>query len=156
MYAALPAASFCRVRLMFVCGSLPTSTTSQKRWKKRMHYLPEISQIIEEKRNLLITASDKIWEYAETRFEEFQSSELLCTTLEQEGFTVERGVGGIETAFIGSFGSGKPVVAFLGEFDALSGLSQRAGSADRIPVVNGGNGHGCGHNLLGTGALAAA
>ncbi len=121
-----------------------------------MHYLPEISQIIEEKRNLLITASDKIWEYAETRFEEFQSSELLCTTLEQEGFTVERGVGGIETAFIGSFGSGKPVVAFLGEFDALSGLSQRAGSADRIPVVNGGNGHGCGHNLLGTGALAAA
>jgi aminobenzoyl-glutamate utilization protein B len=121
-----------------------------------MHYLPEISQIIEEKRNLLIAASDKIWEYAETRFEEFQSSELLCTILEQEGFTVERGLGGIETAFIGSFGSGKPVVAFLGEFDALSGLSQRARSADKIPVVNGGNGHGCGHNLLGTGALAAA
>jgi aminobenzoyl-glutamate utilization protein B len=121
-----------------------------------MHYLSEISQIIEEKRNLLVAVSDKIWGYAETRFEEFQSAELLCATLEREGFTVERGVGGIETAFIGSFGSGEPVVAFLSEFDALSGLSQKAGLAEKIPVVNGGNGHGCGHNLLGTGTLAAA
>lgn len=121
-----------------------------------MQYLPEIAQIIEEKRDLFIAVSDKIWGYAETRFEEFQSAELLCKVLEQEGFTVERGVAGIETAFMGSFGSGKPVIAFLGEYDALSGLSQQAGLADRRPVVSGGNGHGCGHNLLGTGSLAAA
>ena len=121
-----------------------------------MHYLPEISQRIEAKRDTFITASDKIWAYAETRFQEFQSAELLCQTLEHEGFTVERGVGGIETAFIGSFGLGKPVVAFLGEFDALSGLSQQPGVAEKTPLVPGGNGHGCGHNLLGTGALAAA
>jgi amidohydrolase len=121
-----------------------------------MNYLAKLSKIIEDKRNIFIAASNKIWEYAETRFEEFQSAELLCTLLEQEGFTVERGVGGIETAFVGSFGSGKPVVAFLGEFDALSGLSQQAGVAERVPIVSDGNGHGCGHNLLGTGALAAA
>lgn len=121
-----------------------------------MHYLPEISRLIEAKRDIFITASDKIWAYAETRFQEFQSAELLCQTLEREGFTVERGVGGIETAFIGSYGSGKPVVAFLGEYDALSGLSQQQGVAERVPLVPGGNGHGCGHNLLGTGALAAA
>jgi aminobenzoyl-glutamate utilization protein B len=126
------------------------------RKKNRMHYLSEISHIIEEKRNQLIAISDKIWGYAETRFEEFQSAELLCAALVDEGFTVERDAGGIETAFVGSFGSGKPVVAFLGEFDALSGLSQKAGLADKIPIINGGNGHGCGHNLLGTGALAAA
>lgn len=121
-----------------------------------MQYLSEIEQIIEEKRERFIAVSDAIWEYAETRFEEFRSAALLCETLEREGFTVERGVGGIETAFIGSYGSGKPVIAFLGEYDALSGLSQQAGSAEKLPVVRGGNGHGCGHNLLGTGALAAA
>jgi aminobenzoyl-glutamate utilization protein B len=121
-----------------------------------MSYHQHLSRIIEEKRDIFIAASDKIWGYAETRFEEFQSAALLCQTLEQEGFTVERGIGGIQTAFVGSFGSGKPVVAFLGEFDALSGLSQQAGRAEKGPLVNGGNGHGCGHNLLGTGALAAA
>lgn len=121
-----------------------------------MQSLLELSQLIEAKRDVFIGVSDAIWEYAETRFQEFQSSELLCQTLEQEGFNVERGVGSIETAFIGSFGSGKPIVAFLGEFDALSGLSQQAGMAERVPLVPGGNGHGCGHNLLGAGALAAA
>lgn len=121
-----------------------------------MQSLLELSQLIEAKRDVFIGVSDSIWEYAETRFQEFQSAELLCQTLEQEGFRVNRGVGGIETAFIGSFGSGKPVIAFLGEFDALSGLSQQAGMAERVPLVPGGNGHGCGHNLLGAGALAAA
>ncbi|WP_019121461.1 M20 family metallopeptidase [Brevibacillus massiliensis] len=115
-----------------------------------------ISEMIEEKRDLFIQVSDQIWEYAETRFEEFRSAELLCKTLEDQGFTVERGVGGIETAFIGSYGSGAPVVAILGEYDALSGMSQKKGCAKEEPLVPGGNGHGCGHNLLGTGSLAAA
>ncbi|WP_282935972.1 M20 family metallopeptidase [Paenibacillus sp. RC67] len=116
----------------------------------------QLAAIIESKKDFFIQISDKIWDYAETRFEEKQSAELLCQALEQEGFTVERGAAGIETAFIGSFGSGKPVVAILGEFDALSGLSQNRGVATHNPVQEGGNGHGCGHNLLGTGSLAAA
>lgn len=116
----------------------------------------QLAAIIEGKRDFFIQISDKIWEYAETRFEEKQSAELLCQALEKEGFAVERGAAGIETAFIGSFGSGKPVVAILGEFDALSGLSQNRGVASQDPVQEGGNGHGCGHNLLGTGSLAAA
>ncbi|MGE7768316.1 M20 family metallopeptidase [Peribacillus sp. NPDC096540] len=115
-----------------------------------------IMDIIEQKREKLIHVSDRIWEYAETRFEEFQSSELLCKTLEEEGFSIERGVGGLETAFIGSYGSGSPVIAILGEYDALSGLSQERGTALQQPIQLRGNGHGCGHNLLGTGSLAAA
>ncbi len=115
-----------------------------------------LSQIIENKREKLIEVSNQIWEYAETGFEEFKSAKLLCQTLAEEGFEVEQGVANIETAFIGSFGSGKPVIAFLGEFDALTGLSQNGGIAQPNPQQIGGNGHGCGHNLLGTGSLAAA
>ena len=116
----------------------------------------QIAEMIENKRDSFIKVSDRIWEFAETRFEEYQSSELLAGTLESEGFQVERGVGGIQTAFIGSFGSGSPVVAILGEFDALSGMSQKKGQAKEEPLVPGANGHGCGHNLLGTASLAAA
>ncbi|MGE5700931.1 MAG: M20 family metallopeptidase, partial [Clostridia bacterium] len=94
--------------------------------------------------------------FAETRFEEYHSAELLCQTLEQEGFTVEKGLAGMETAFVASYGSGGPIVAILGEYDALSGLSQQRGQSVHTPVEAGGNGHGCGHNLLGTGSLAAA
>lgn len=121
-----------------------------------MNLTERIAYIIEEKRNDFIEVSDCIWKFAELGYEEQQSAELLCRKLEEEGFAVQRGVGGMETAFIGSYGSGFPVVAILGEFDALSGLSQKGGSAHSEPVVKGGNGHGCGHNLLGTGALAAA
>ena len=76
--------------------------------------------------------------------------------LEKEGFTVETPVAGIQTAFKASYGSGKPVIGILAEFDALSGLSQEAGAAERRELVPGGNGHGCGHNMLGAGSLAAA
>lgn len=100
--------------------------------------------------------SKYIWEHPETRYQEFESARFLADKLEKEGFTVERGAGGIETAFTASFGEGKPVIGFLGEFDALSGLSQRVDSTVKEPLVAGGVGHGCGHNLLGTGALAAA
>ena len=98
--------------------------------------------------------SDSIWDHPETRFTETYSANLLADALEQEGFTLERGVGGIETAFIASYGSGHPVIALLGEYDALAGLSQRSGCATPQPLVENGNGHGCGHNLLGTAALA--
>ncbi len=72
------------------------------------------------------TLSDAIWDTPETRFAETRSSALLSDALTEEGFRVERGVGGIDTAFIASAGSGKPVIAILGEFDALAGLSQQA------------------------------
>jgi aminobenzoyl-glutamate utilization protein B len=117
--------------------------------------LTAIEQCIEEKKDLFISISDQIWEFAETRFEEYQSAELLCKTLEEEGFNVDRGVGGIETAFIASFGSGKPVIGILGEFDALSGLSQKKESNLKEALQPKGNGHGCGHNLYGTSVLAA-
>lgn len=121
-----------------------------------MERLGRIAEIVEQKRDMFIQASDQIWEYAETRFEEHRSAHLLSEILENEGFSVERGAGGIETAFVASFGSGEPVAAILGEYDALFGLSQKNGVTRKEMIVDGGNGHGCGHNLLGVGALAAA
>ena len=115
-----------------------------------------VSKLIEQKREKFIALSDTIWEVPELYFEEHQSSAYLSGALEEEGFQVERGVAGLETAFVGSYGTGKPVIAILGEFDALAGLSQKKGLTHHDPVVTGGNGHGCGHNLLGTGAFAAA
>ena len=81
----------------------------------------------------MIEASDSIWEYAETAFLETDSMETLCELLRKEGFEVEEGVAGIPTAFKGIFGFGKPVIGFLGEYDALSGLNQVAGAWKRSP-----------------------
>ena len=102
------------------------------------------------------TLSDSIWDFAELKFEEQQSAGVLAGALEENGFAVRRGVAGMETAFIGEFGSGKPVIAFLGEFDALAGMSQVADVAKVQPREAGATGHGCGHNLLGVGSLMAA
>lgn len=121
-----------------------------------MNDLQKIDALIEEKRDKWIQVSDQVWDFAELRFEEVKSAELICQTLESEGFTVEKGLADMPTAFVGSYGSGGPVVALLGEYDALSGLSQKSGASSAEQVVAGGNGHGCGHNLLGTGSLAAA
>ena len=115
-----------------------------------------ITNLIEHKRDKFIALSNKIWEVPELHFEEHQSSSYLIGALEEEGFEVEKGVAGLSTAFVGSFGTGKPVVGILGEYDALPGLSQKKGLTYPDPVIEGGNGHGCGHNLLGTGAFAAA
>ena len=116
----------------------------------------EALQIIDRESAYLCSVSDKIWDNPETAFEEFASADALCEALEHEGFAVEKNVAGIKTAFTGTWGSGKPVIGFLGEFDALSGLSQEAGIAVKTPIVEGGCGHGCGHNLLGVGSLGAA
>lgn len=115
-----------------------------------------IDDYLRSNRNRFEEISQYIWEHPETRYQEFESARFLADEFEKEGFQVERGVGGIETAFTASFGEGKPVIGFLGEFDALSGLSQKADSTVKEPLVAGGIGHGCGHNLLGTGSLAAA
>jgi aminobenzoyl-glutamate utilization protein B len=97
----------------------------------------------------------KIWDFAEVGYMETKSSALLQSELRTAGFTVTAGVAGEPTAFIAEYGSGKPVIAILGEFDALPGLSQDA-SPLRKALLAGGPGHGCGHNLFGTASTAAA
>jgi aminobenzoyl-glutamate utilization protein B len=98
----------------------------------------------------------QIWEFAELGYQENRSSALLQRTLADAGFAVRQGVAGMPTAFVASYGSGKPIVAIIGEFDALPGMSQAAGEAARRPVTAGAPGHACGHNLLGTASAAAA
>ena len=112
--------------------------------------------VIDDKQSLFTSVSDKIWEYAELSLLEYQSMELYCKVLAENGVTVEKGLCNVPTAFSGSFGSGKPVIGILGEFDALSGLSQKCGVPQREERIPGGSGHGCGHNMLGAGSLAAA
>lgn len=111
---------------------------------------------IDRKKDWICSISDAIWEHPETSFEEHFAAGILCQALEQEGFEVKRGLAGIETAFSGRFGGGAPVIGILGEYDALSGMSQKADIFHQEEVMPGGNGHGCGHNLLGAGSLAAA
>jgi aminobenzoyl-glutamate utilization protein B len=97
--------------------------------------------------------AQKIWNWAETGYQEKQSSTLLASALEAAGFKVERGVAQIPTAFTATIGSGKPVIGILGEFDALPGLAQ-----DAVPVRQrrpGANGHGCGHHLFGVASASA-
>ncbi|MEZ5404410.1 MAG: amidohydrolase [Bryobacteraceae bacterium] len=101
----------------------------------------------------------RIWEFAEVGYQETRSSALLQETLRGAGFTLRAGVAGAPTAFIAEWGSGKPVIALMAEFDALPGLSQQAGAAEKKPraeAVAYGAGHGCGHNLLGTAVVFAA
>ena len=101
------------------------------------------------------STSDQVWEFAELGFTEKQSSELLCKILKESGFQLQQNIADIPTAFMASYGSGKPIIAILGEFDALPGLSQEKLPYQK-PRKPGGNGHGCGHNLLGVASLAAA
>lgn len=113
-------------------------------------------QVIEDIAPLLTGLSDRIWEYAELSMLEYRSTAAYLDILKSQGFTVQESLCGIPTAFSGSYGSGRPVIGILGEYDALSGLSQEPGALLRQPVSEGGNGQGCGHNLLGAGALGAA
>ncbi len=96
-----------------------------------------------------------IWDRPEVALTEQFACKLLAEDLESAGFTVERGVGQMPTAFVASWGSGAPIIGILGEYDALPGLSQGL-SSDRSPIQNGGPGHGCGHNLFGVACLGAA
>ncbi len=100
--------------------------------------------------------SDAIWSYAELGLQEDKSSALLIRTLKEAGFTVEQGLAGMPTCFVASYGSGRPVVGILAEYDALPMLSQKGRASKHEPVVAGAPGHGCGHNLMGAAATAAA
>lgn len=117
-----------------------------------------IIEYIDSRASEIISVSHSIWEFAELSLKEKKSAALYVEKLKSEGFEVETGQADIETAFSGKFvsGSGKPVIGILGEFDALSGLSQKAGFTYHEELVPNGNGHGCGHSMLGAGSFGAA
>jgi aminobenzoyl-glutamate utilization protein B len=115
----------------------------------------QVLNTIERQSPKLTDISDQIWAHAEIAFKEAQSYKLLADYAEANGFTVERGVAEIPTAFVATYGSGKPIIGILGEFDALPGLSQKA-VPTKEPIKEGEPGHGCGHNLFGTASLGAA
>ena len=111
---------------------------------------------IEDNSKIFTDLSDKIWDNPELSLKEYKSRQIYVELLRELGFEVEESVADIPTAFLGKWGKGRPVIGILGEYDALSGLSQAAGATERCELVKGGAGHGCGHNLLGAGSLAAA
>src|SRR5918992_784437 len=115
----------------------------------------ELASSIDAKRASYTAISDQIWSFAELGYQEHKSSPPLQRELTAAGFNVQAGVAGIPTAFVASYGSGKPVIGVLAEFDALPGLSQ-APVAERRPVVEHAPGHACGHHLFGTASVAAA
>lgn len=115
-----------------------------------------LNSLMEEKREVFTDMSDSIWGYAEPAFHETKSMELQRDILKNEGFEITEQVADIPTAFKASYGNGKPVIAFLGEYDALPLLSQKADQTVRDELIPGGYGHGCGHHLLGTGSVQAA
>jgi aminobenzoyl-glutamate utilization protein B len=103
----------------------------------------------------LVGLADQVWAFAETALRETRSAAVLADYAESQGFAVERGVAGMPTAFVASYGSGRPIIAIMGEYDALPGISQKA-QPDPEPLVEGAPGHGCGHNLFGAASLGAA
>ena len=115
----------------------------------------DLSEWIESNRSMFVELSNEVWGYAELGYKEFESSKTLVDAFEEAGFTLEKGVADIPTAFVASYGNGDgPVIGILGEFDALPGLSQDC-VPYRKPLQNGAPGHGCGHNLLGVAGLAS-
>lgn len=116
----------------------------------------DIAASVKKRERALCALADEIWGFAETAFAEQRSAKALGELLEREGFSVQFGIAGIETAFCASFGEGEPCIGLLGEYDALFSLSQKAGAFAREWEIESAPGHGCGHHLLGVGALGAA
>jgi len=145
---------FSIVTFIIITGlNLQTSFT-QEVYPEKKHVLDWLSnpEIVEKFGKI----SDAIWSYAELGLQEYKSSKLLAKTLEEAGFTIEMGVAGMPTCFVATYGSGKPVIGILGEYDALPMISQKGRVPKQDPVVEGAPGHGCGHNTMCTAAAAAA
>lgn len=128
---------------------VPLNAQKKKALKK------EVIASVETQKDELITVSDKIWAAAEIAFQEKVSSQTLIDYARANGFDVEVGVAETPTAFVATYGSGKPVIGILGEFDALPGISQKT-VPEKTPFKEGAAGHGCGHNMYGTASLGAA
>src|SRR3984893_4847137 len=116
----------------------------------------EIWRLVDARKDAFEALSDRIWGMPELQYAERRSVAEHTQELEREGFRVAREFAGIPTAVMGEAGEGGPVIAILGEYDALPGLSQEAGLTEAKPLPGDGMGHGCGHNLLGSAALMAA
>lgn len=116
----------------------------------------EIWKLVEARSPQLCDLSDAVWATPEVNFTEFASSQAHARLLHDQGFRTQTGVAGMPTAILAEYGEGGPVIAVLGEYDALPGLSQRAGIAEKQPEAEGMAGHGCGHNVLGAGSMLAA
>ncbi|MBB2200913.1 amidohydrolase [Gluconacetobacter tumulisoli] len=115
-----------------------------------------IWQAVDDKAAAFCALSDRVWDAPELAYDEFTAVDAHTAMLEAEGFRITSDIAGIPTAVMGEAGEGGPVIAILGEYDALPGLSQEAGVAEHRPVPGPGHGHACGHNLLGASALLAA
>ncbi len=140
-----------KILALFLLGLISGNLSAQKMTKHKK----EVVASIEKHKENLIQISDSIWALAETAFEETISAELLADYAEKNGLKVTRGVADIPTAFTATYGSGKPVISVLGEFDALPGLSQNT-VPTKDPKTEGAPGHGCGHNMFGAASLGAA
>jgi len=145
-----------KILILLILGLLITPITvfGQKK-AKISNTKKSVITSVESKSDKLIEMSDQIWSFEETAFHETKSAAVLADYAESQGFTVERGVAGMPTAFVASYGSGKPIIGIMGEFDALPGLSQNT-VPEKSPLNEGGAGHGCGHNMYGVASLGAA
>ena len=121
-----------------------------------MRNTEEIWRLVDERQQPFIELSDTVWGMPELAYNEHQSVAEHKKVLDAQGFRITENVAGIPTAIMGEAGEDGPVIAILGEYDALPGLSQEAGVAEHRPIPGDGHGHGCGHNLLGSGAMLAA
>ncbi|MGI9542701.1 MAG: M20/M25/M40 family metallo-hydrolase, partial [Cyclobacteriaceae bacterium] len=143
-----------RALLFLLISSVLAPGQAQKKPKINANKKAVIASI-DSKYAQLTELSDKIWSFEEIAFQEKQSAQALSDFAEANGFNVTRGVAEIPTAFTAEYGSGKPVIGILGEFDALPGLSQKT-VPNKDPLNPGSAGHGCGHNLFGVASLGAA
>src|ERR1700722_15180457 len=121
-----------------------------------MQNTEQIWRLVDDKREAFEALSDRVWEMPEIAYTEHRSVAEHRAELERQGFRITDNVAEIPTAIMGEAGDGGPVIAILGEYDALPGLSQEAGVAEPRPIPGDGMGHGCGHNLLGSASLLAA
>ncbi|MBI5914287.1 MAG: amidohydrolase [Bacteroidetes bacterium] len=134
-------------------------------WAISLHAQPKATELsknkqaairtIESHNGDLVRLSDQVWGFAETALKEYQSAKVLSDYAESQGFAVVRGVAGMPTAFTATYGSGKPIIGILGEYDALPGISQKA-SPVKEALQEGAAGHGCGHNMFAPASLGAA
>lgn len=134
----------------------PLVLAAKPKAKKILKLKKEAFWQIDQLSDQLTHTASQIWEFSEIALEEHKSSQLLAQLLKDQGFKVEFGAGGLPVAFVATYGQGHPVIGILGEFDALPGLSQKAGITTKEAVTPGAPGHGCGHNLFGTASAGVA
>lgn len=121
-----------------------------------MGYKEFVTRSIEKNSEKIVNLSNKIFDLAEIGFREYKSVEAFVELLKTEEFSIEKGIAGMPTAFKATYGHGKPIIGFLAEYDALPNLGQMGGCSIFSPTKENKDGHGCGHNLIGAGAFAAA